>query len=462
MSLFVRDKHFYKKILVIGGPISAQQLITVGVNMMDTVMLGQLNETALSASAAATQLHSLFQFMSMGMGMGASVLIARYWGAGEVPSLRKTLSLMYRCCLIISLLFTAVVAAAPAGVLSLLTPEAAVIAEGVRYLRWALPCFLLFGLSMTTTIVLRNLGQMHIPLFTAVGAFFLNIFFNWVFIFGKLGAPAMGVAGAALGTLISRCFEFAVICGFFFLREKRIRFRVRDILAPCGDLLPEYLRISLPVMVSDTLLGVGNSVSMAVAGHIGTTFMSANTITNVTQQITTVFTSGLGQAAVIITGNTLGMGEREKAQRQGTTFTVLGFLLGGLCGAVIILVSPLVVGGYRITAETHATAMELMAAVGVITVFMAPGSILTKGVLRGGGDTRFLMVADVLFLWAVSVPLGALAGLVWHWRPFWVFFCLRLDHVIKAIWCIFRLRGGKWIRAIRPAGEGAIDTGGRG
>ena len=452
MPLFVRDKSFYKKILVIGGPISAQQIITVGVNMMDTVMLGQLNETALSASAAATQVHSLFQFMSMGMGMGASVLIARYWGAGETPSLRKTLTLMYRCCLIISLLFTAVVAAAPAGVMSLLTPEPEVIAQGVRYLRWALPCFLLFGLSMTTTIVLRNLEQMHIPLLTAVGAFFLNIFFNWVFIFGRLGAPAMGVAGAALGTLISRCFEFAVICGYFFLREKQAGFRVKDILAPCGDLAPEYLRISLPVMVSDTLLGVGNSVSMAVAGHIGTTFMSANTITNVTQQLTTVFTSGLGQSAVIITGNTLGLGETEKAQRQGTTFTVLGFLLGGLCGAVIILVSPLVVGGYNITAETHATALELMAAVGVITVFMAPGSILTKGVLRGGGDTRFLMVADVLFLWAVSVPLGALAGLVWHWRPFWVFFCLRLDHVIKAVWCIFRLRSGRWIKAIRPAG----------
>lgn len=452
MPLFVRDKSFYKKILVIGGPISAQQIITVGVNMMDTVMLGQLNETALSASAAATQVHSLFQFMSMGMGMGASVLIARYWGAGETPSLRKTLTLMYRCCLIISLLFTAVVAAAPAGVMSLLTPEPEVIVQGVRYLRWALPCFLLFGLSMTTTIVLRNLEQMHIPLLTAVGAFFLNIFFNWVFIFGRLGAPAMGVAGAALGTLISRCFEFAVICGYFFLREKQAGFRVKDILAPCGDLAPEYLRISLPVMVSDTLLGVGNSVSMAVAGHIGTTFMSANTITNVTQQLTTVFTSGLGQSAVIITGNTLGLGETEKAQRQGTTFTVLGFLLGGLCGAVIILVSPLVVGGYNITAETHATALELMAAVGVITVFMAPGSILTKGVLRGGGDTRFLMVADVLFLWAVSVPLGALAGLVWHWRPFWVFFCLRLDHVIKAVWCIFRLRSGRWIKAIRPAG----------
>lgn len=454
MGLFVKDREFYKSILVIGGPIAAQQVITVGVNMMDTVMLGQLNETALSASAAATQVHSLFQFMSMGLGMGASVLIARYWGAGELPSLRKALTLMYHFCLLISLTFTAVVGLAPAQVLSLLTPYPEVVAEGVRYLRWALPCFLLFGLS-TTTIVLRNLKQMHIPLYVSIGAFFINIFFNWMFIFGKLGSPAMGVAGAALGTLISRCFEFATICGYFFLFEQRARFRPKDILAPCGDLTAEYLRISLPVMVSDTLLGLGNSLSMSVVGHISDVFMSAYTITQVTQQLTTVFTSGLGQSAVIITGNTLGEGNPDKAQRQGVTFTVLGFLLGGICGVIIVLISPLVVGGYNILPETYDIAMELMWSVGTITVFMAPASILTKGVLRGGGDTRFLMVADVVFLWAVSVPLGYFTGLVWQWPPFWVFFCLRMDHVIKATWCVFRLRSRKWIKKIKTAGDTA-------
>lgn len=130
MHLFVKDLAFYKKILTIGGPVALQQVITVGVNMMDTVMLGQLDETVLSAGAAATQIHSLFQFMSMGMGMGDSVLIARYWGAEEIPSLRKTLSLMYRCCLLISLAFTAMVGLAPAPVLRLLTPYSEVIAGG--------------------------------------------------------------------------------------------------------------------------------------------------------------------------------------------------------------------------------------------------------------------------------------------------------------------------------------------
>lgn len=453
MAIFVRDRSFYRKIWTIGGPISAQQIITVGVNMMDAVMLGQLNETAMSAGAMAVQVHNLFHFMCMGLGMGANVLIARYWGAGERGSLEKALTLMYRGCLILALLFTAVNAAAPAGILRLLTPDTLVIEEGVRYLRWALPCFLLYGLSMTTTIVLRNIGQLHIPLITSVGAFFINIFFNWVLIFGKLGAPAMGVAGAALGTLISRAFEFSIICGFFFFKDRTIGYRIKKLLIPCKDLLSEYMHFSIPVLISDTLLGLGNSMTTAVVGHIGKTFMSANSIISVTQQITTVFTSGLGQSAVIITGNTLGLGETEKAYRQGVTFAALGAILGCVCGGIIVLIGPAVVGSYQITQETQAVALELMNCVGLVTVFMALGSTLTKGVLRGGGDTRFLMVADVLFLWVISVPLGAAAGLLWGWPPFWTLLCLRMDNVIKAVWCIFRLRSRKWIKNIKPAGH---------
>lgn len=449
MDLFTRDKTFYQKLLVIGVPIAAQQMITVGVNMMDTVMLGQLNETALAASSMATQVHNMFHYMCMGMGMGASVLISRFLGAHADRSLHKTLTLMYRLCLLIAGLFTVLNIFMPAGLLRLLTPDPEVIAEGVQYLRWATPCFFLYGLSLTTTIVLRNIGKMKVPLYSAIGAFFINIFCNWVFIFGNLGAPAMGVAGAALGTLISRCFEFSVVCGYFFLHEKRVGWSPRDLFSPAGDLLPEYLRISIPVFISDTLLGLGNSMVVTVAGHISKAYMTANTITNVTQQLTTVFTSALGQAAVIITGNTLGEGDLDKAQRQGRTFAVIGLLVGAVCGGIIFAITPTVVNSYQIAPETKAISLELMHSMAIMTVFMAEGSVLTKGVLRGGGDTRFLMVSDVIFLWLVSVPLGALAGLVWNWPPFWIFFCLRIDNVLKSALCLVRLRSRKWTKKIK-------------
>jgi len=450
MRIFVRDRSFYKKLLAIGTPIAAQQMITVGVNMLDTIMLGQLNDVALSASSVGVQVHNVFHFMTMGMGMGASVLIARFWGAQEERSLQKTLTLMYRLCLGVALVFTLITGLFPAQLLRLMTPDQAVIKEGVRYLLWGLPCFFLYGMSMTTTLVLRNIGKMKIPLYSAIAAFFVNIFFNWVFIFGKLGAPEMGVAGAALGTLISRAVEFMIICGYFFFKDKQIHFHpIKGLLQPAGDLFPEYMRISLPVLVSDTLLGFGNTAAITVAGYIGTVYMAANTITNVTQQITTVFTAAIGQAAVIMTGNTLGEGDPQKAKQQGYTFAALGIILGAICGVVIVSISPWIVNTYQVSQETKDTALELFRSVGFAAIFMAEASILTKGVLRGGGDTRFLMVADVIFLWIVSIPLGALAGLVWHWPPFIIFFLLRIDHLIKAIISLFRLRTDKWMKKIK-------------
>lgn len=449
VELLVKDKAFYKRLLLIGGPISAQQVITVGINLMDNLMLGQLDETALAASSIAVQVHTMFNYVCMGMGMGASVLIARYWGANDKDNLKKTLVLMYRCCLLIAIGFTLAVALMPENIMQLMTSDSEIIVEAVRYLEWALPCFILYGFSMTTTIVLRNCGKMNIPLYSSIGAFGINVFFNWVFIFGKLGAPEMGIAGAALGTLISRIFEFVVICGYFVLREKSIDFNVKDMWMPCGGLLGEYMKFSVPVMISDTILGLGNSAVMAVGGHIGKTFMSANTITMVVQHMATIFSSGLGQASLIITGNTLGEGRIEQAKKQSVSLVTVSVIFGIAVGMFIYLISPVIVGFYKIMPETREMAIALMHALAVVGIFMMPGSILTKGVLRGGGDTTFLMMADVIFLWAVSVPLGAAAGIVWHWPPFWIMFCLRIDNILKTILCIFRMRSGKWIKKFK-------------
>lgn len=201
---YIGDKNFYKKIISIAIPISAQHLITVGVNLMDTVMLSSMGDTQLSASALGGQFINLYQIFCMGIGMGASVLTSRYWGMKELPSLRKAVTIMLRFVLILSLMFTLATVFTPGLIIRMYTPEKDIIKYGVIYLRWQIPVFICIGLTLTCTIVLRSVGQVRIPLISSIIAFFVNIFFNWVFIFGHLGAPRMEIAGAALGTLIAR------------------------------------------------------------------------------------------------------------------------------------------------------------------------------------------------------------------------------------------------------------------
>ena len=417
-------------------------------NMMDTIMLGSMGEVALSASSLANQFINIFHICCMGIGMGASVLTSRFWGMQDKDSLRKTITIMYRLCFVFGLLFTAATIIAPDALMRIYTSDEEVIRAGVSYFRWSVPCYWLLGFSLTTTIVLRSVGQVKLPLLCSVIAFFINIFFNWVFIFGKLGAPRMEVAGAAVGTLISRTFEFLFICGYFLFFDKKVSYRVKMILMKCGDLLKDYLRISIPVLVSDGLLAFGNSAVAMVMGRIGKEFVSANAITMVVQQLSTVFIQGISNASSIITGHTLGAGDTERAQRQGVTFLGLGTVIGVLAGGLIMILSWPVINCYNVTGETKAIAEQLMLAVGVIVIFQSMNSILTKGVLRGGGDTKFLMLADILFLWIASIPLGYLAGLVWHLPAFWIYTFLKIDQFIKAVWCVFRLGSKKWIKKI--------------
>lgn len=448
VKAYLGDKEFYQNVVRIALPITAQSLITVGVNMMDTIMLGRLGETALSASSLANQFINIYHICCMGIGMGANVLTARFWGMKDMDSLRKAMTIMYRICIALGLIFTLLTIITPGGLMRIYTNEAPVIDAGIIYFKWSIPTYLLLGLSLTTTIVLRSVGLVKIPLYCSIGAFFVNIFFNWVFIFGKLGAPRMEVAGAALGTVIARVFEFSVICGYVFLKDQRIGYRIRHLFMKCGDMIKDYLRISIPVLVSDSLLAFGNSAVAMVMGRIGATFVAANAITTVTQQLTSVFTQGISNASSIITGQTLGEGKVEKARKNGYAFLFLAGVVGTLAACLIMVISEPMIQYYKVTEETQMIARELMASISLIVIFQSMSSILTKGVLRGGGDTKFLMLADILFLWVASIPLGAIAGLVLNLPAFWIYFFLKIDQIIKCIWCAFRLKGGKWIKKI--------------
>ena len=437
-----------KTMAKIAVPISLQSLITVAINLADTVMLSGCGDIQLSAATLAGNFINIFMICCMGIGMGASVLTSRFWGMKDRLSLKRAVTIMLRFTFIFSMKFTLATIFVPSLIMRMYTGNAETIAYGVTYLRWLLPTYVAMGFSLTCTVVLRSVGQVRIPLISSISALFVNIFFNRVFIFGNLGAPKMHIAAAALGTLIGRIFELFFICGYFFIFDKRIAYRIKDVFMKCSALLKEYVRISIPVLISDGLLALGNSAVAMVMGRIGDAFVSANAVTTVVQQLSSVLTTGVGNASGIITGHTMGEGNYKKAQKQGYAFTVMGFIIGFIAALIIFVTKNPIINFYDVTPEAKLIAHELTYSIMIIMIFQAVSSILTKGVLRAGGDTKFLMMGDILFLWIASVPLGALAGLVLHWPSFWIYFFLKIDQIIKCVWCIFRLRSGKWLKKI--------------
>ena len=457
MKLIKKDPAFYKKVFILALPIAMQSLITISVNMLDTIMVGTLGDDALSATSLANSFISIYQIFCMGLGMGASVLVSRYWGMKKVAenkedagrALKQTIAMMLRITLVLAALFALVTAVAPEMLMHMYNDESEIVRLGVIYFRYSVVTYFFLGVSLVCTIVLRSVGQVKLPLLVSIGAFFVNLGANYAFIFGKLGAPKMGIAGAALGTLIARVFEAVMICGYLVVIDTKIAFRLRDMLMETRSLLGEYIRISIPVLISDAILAIGNNSVAMVIGHLGGAFVAANAITSVTQQLSTVVIQGVCQAGAIVTGMTLGEGDKEKTMEQGYLFFGLGLLLGTVSAAFIMIASGPIIASYEnVSDEAREIAHQLMAAISLIIIFQGTNSIMTKGVLRGGGDTKILMITDNVFLWVLAIPLGILAGFVFKWSAFAIYVCLKSDQIIKTIWAFLRLRSGKWIKKI--------------
>ena len=406
---WVRDRAFYKKVLVILIPIVLQSVINQGVNMMDTVMVGRLGEASISASSLANQFYNIFVFLCMGISAAGLVLASQYFGAGDLKTVRRVFDLILQIVLIGGTVFALLSFFLPEQIIRVFTHEEDVVKLGADY----------------------------------------------VFIFGKLGMPALGVMGAAVGTLIARLVEFTFCAVYLLKKEKVLQYRPSGLLKkPSKLLFSEFRRLGMPAIISDSLLALAASAISIILGHMGKEIVSAYAIVTVVDRMATVAIQGVSSASGVIIGQTVGEGEFDRAQKEGWTFLILSVLIG-LIGAVLVLVlGEWSIGLYEITPETAQITTSMMLASAIIVFFQAIQSALSKGILRGGGDTKFLMIADIIFQWVASIPLGALAGLVLGLDPFWVLIALRIDFIIKSVWLVFRLKSGKWIHKARSM-EGA-------
>lgn len=463
MFELLKDKSFYKRTLRILLPVAAQQLISIGVSTADSLMIGSFGEVQISATSLANSLMTLFFFMFMGLGTGSTTLAAQFWGKKDRDSLRAICGIALRIAFCLGVAFSLLALLAPGGVMRFMTNDERIIEKGISYLRILGFIFPFSALATASTYLLRSTGHTKMPLLGSIGAFFINIFFNWVFIFGKLGAPRMEIAGAALGTLIARIFEFCMSFGYLIVFDKNIRMRFKDIFIRNAEIFKKFMKFSLPVVFSDTMLGLGLNLQNVIVGHMGGNLIAARSVVFVLSQFVTIFNMGLSSAAGVVIGNTIGERKPERAFKEGVAYIVISIAIG-IVGMVFVLsLSPYFVNikAYNFSETTRSIARELFLCISVTMPLQTLAYVTSKGILRGAGDTRFIALADILLLWVVSLPLGALTGFVLHWRPFWMYFFLTIEYPLKGIWCTLRFLSGKSIKDVTKKSESetlATDT----
>ena len=449
MKKFEFNKPFFMALLKLALPILITEVIKSGANFADNVMVGNLSEASLSGVTMANQFFMIYTLMLFGMLSGGILMISQYFGKKDRMAVDRVVSISIIVTMCVVAVFTAVVLLLPEQIMAIYTPDRAVIAEGVAYLRIVGWSYLLYGITTVYVSMLRSVRVVIVPMVVNSGAFLLNILLNWIFIFGNWGAPAMGVAGAALGTLISRFVETVAIVLYARFGDKVLGFRFKNTFRVNRVLLRDFFKYTLPVVLNEVMFAIAINMFSVIMGRMGQSAMAAIGIAATIHGVLMIANMAMGSATCILVGNEIGAAQIDRAKRLANSLLLLNFCIGCLAAVgVMLLRGPILQLYPSITAETYGVTNAFLVIVACYLPFDYVHYICVTGIFRGGGDTKFAMFAAFLPLWLWSVPLGALAGLVFQWSAVATYAILKSDIFVRAVVCLIRLVRKKWIHVV--------------
>lgn len=443
---------FYHKLLKIGIPVLIQQVVSVGLNLVDTIMVGKVSENALAAVGAANQIYFIYSIVIFGIFSGAAVYSVQYWGLRDIVSLRKILGIDYLMCLAVAILTVVGAWCFAPQLISLFTDEGDVIILGTKYLRIACFSYLFASLSFVITYNSRAIQDLKVPTTINAVAILVNVFLNYLLIYGKMGMPELGVEGAAYATLIARILECIAMLSSIYLRKTHpLKAGIKEMLSFSADLFKNVMKTAVPVILTEGLWAISVSLMYMAFGKISASALAITQIAvTVTDFAQTVYFS-VGNAASVIVGEELGKGNMPVAWRSSKRIMKITWCLNIVMTAVILLMRGPVANIYGFDADT--TAM-LMKALLVYGIFMTPKMLeymMICGIFRSGGDTVICMYVDVGMNMLVQVPLAFFSVLVLHLPLHWAMAVSNISEVIKVIWCYYRYYSKRWMNVVTDA-----------
>ena len=454
----VKDKQFYKTILRLSLPAAFQSAINLLVVMADNVMVTRTGANALSAVSQSNAITTFVTAGLTGLATGAVVLISQYWGKRDEKRIRTVCAVSAAACLLFALMAVAAVLLFPRALLSLVINkgETAVIDLALEYL--PIVCLSYIPLALTSAMVgmLKGVEVVRVTLYTTVLSLFTNIGLNYVLIFGHLGLPALGVRGAALATVIARTAEAAVVWLYLFRVQKALRIRPADLTKGEKWAWTDYAHYGLPVGLTDAQWALVGLLKAVILGQMGKAMIDATAVTDMMMNLGTLFTFALAGGACVVVGKAVGAGDYRRVREYSGTIQVMFAGIGvAMCAVVFLLRQPFV-SLYHLEPDTYALAVKMIGICSFTLLGTTYHASCFVGINRGAGDSRFVMLVDLICGWLVVLPLSALAAFVFHWPLAAIYFCTRIDQCFKWIIAFFRLRGDKWIKNVtRSDGEAA-------
>ena len=440
----MEKQSFFRSVCALAIPVALQSMLQASFGVMDQVMIGQLGAVEVAAVGLAGKFTGIFNVVISAVGAVAGIMLSQYIGQKNAAETRRSLAVNLRVCVILATLFTVAGVAVPERIMGLYINDRATAETAGRYLAIVSGTFLpAAGVTILSTH-LRCIEKASLPLYAGLASAAVNTGLNWILIFGKLGAPAMGVTGAALATLVSQLVYFLVILGMY------AKYRERAESAPAGPFARgQYLSMLLPLLVSESMWVLGENVYAGIYGHLGTAATAAMTLTNPVQSLAIGALCGLSQAAAILIGKRLGDGDVDAAYREARKLLFYGWVGSMVLSALIACTGHWYVRIFNVETGIRELTRQILTAYAVVLPFKVLNMIVGSGILRSGGKTKYVMVIDLVGTWVFGVPMGLFAAFVYHWTIPWVYLTLSLEECVRLAISLVVFERRSWMNQLK-------------
>ncbi|NLX69342.1 MAG: MATE family efflux transporter [Clostridiales bacterium] len=440
------SKNIYKWVLSLAAPIALQNIITMSVNLADNLMVGSLGELPLSAMYVAHQLQNILHMLIIGLTAALIILASQYWGKRDTDSVKMLIGIALKFSMSAGLLFLLITLFFPEQVIRLFTNEPHVIPEAVKHLEILRYSYIFFCVTQVLVAAMRCVETVRVGMYLSIVTFFVNVFLNWVLIFGKLGAPALGGNGAAIATVIARILETVLIILYIRFVDRKLRIRIKDLIKSNITLVKDFFRYGFPVILGDIFWGINLATQGAIIGRLGSVATASVSIANTVFSLFSIGVYGTAGASSVIIGQTVGAGEYERVKKYARKLQVLFIIIGLISGGLLYIARDYIMLLYNVSEDTAVLAKKLMTVLSVTMIGTSYQMSSLTGIVRAGGSVYFVLINDLIFVWLIVIPSAMIAAFVLHASPVVVFACLKCDQILKCAVAVVKVNRFKWIK----------------
>lgn len=443
-----KDRVFYRNFFSIFIALVLQNFITLSVNLADNIMLGAYSEVSLSGVAAVNQVQFIYQQILMALGDGLVIFCSQYWGRRQVEPMKKISAAAMRTAIIIAVLLFVTVSLWPGRIVGLFTKEQAIIREGASYLGTIRFTYFFFAVTIILLATLRSVEVVRIAFYLSAMTFFINCSINYVLIYGHFGAPRLGAAGAAIGTLTARIVECGVLIVYIIRKERNLGLTIKGYFVTDPGLTRDYIKVCLPMVVVQGLWGLNTALQTVILGHMTAAAIAANSVASTVFLMVKSAAAGASSTASVIIGKTIGMGDMQLVKRYSARLQRIFLVIGVSSGLLLYFIRIPVLRLYDLSPATKDMADTFLIILSVVCVGMSYQMPTNNGIIRGGGNAMFVVKMDLVSIWMIVIPLSFYMAFVIKASPAVVMCCLNADQIFKCVPAYLESHYGNWVKKL--------------